>query len=182
MTFPAPIPPHPLSNPEANITVSRFGFLYGIAILAALPTHCGTDSRRIFREGYNYNREFASRRAGIMPAPGPGLRGAREGDGHGQMTKATPYQSRCQGRSLVNGCPCRHGREHPQLNGCGIGMGERSGGAASKRPPRARDRWRPIEARLRLRPANGGKQMTLAVAAAEAALSLFLMELLTRKF
>ena len=92
--------------------MSRFGFLYGIAILAALPTHCGTDSRRIFREGYNYNREFASRRAGIMrrAARTPLCRsrareelGAKDGgrDGHGQMTKAMPYQSLSQGREAV---------------------------------------------------------------------------------
>ena len=47
------------------------------------------DDRRIFREGYNYNREFASRRDGIMllaarPLPLPGSRrnqGGRVGEG-----------------------------------------------------------------------------------------------------
>ena len=74
------------------------------------------DDRRIFREGYNYNREFASRRDGIMllaarplPPTEPWREGGR-GDGHGQMTKATPYQSRGQPRTpvrLVNECPQR---------------------------------------------------------------------------
>ena len=107
-----------MSNPEANITGSRLGFLCGLAILAPLPTHRGAaeDDRRIFREGYNYNREFASRRDGIMllaarplPPTEPWREGGR-GDGHGQMTKATPYQSRGQPRTpvrLVNECPQR---------------------------------------------------------------------------
>ena len=79
------------------------------------------DDRRIFREGYNYNREFASRRDGIMLLAAPAhcrfpalatepWREGGRGDGHGQMTKATPYQSRGQPRTpvrLVNECPQR---------------------------------------------------------------------------
>ena len=55
------------------------GFCAASRILAPLPSYrdAAEDDRRIFREGYNYNREFASRRDGIMllaarPLPLPG--------------------------------------------------------------------------------------------------------------
>ena len=51
MTFPAPLTLCLILIPEANITVSRLGFLYGIAILAPLPTQRGSNLTAAARAG-----------------------------------------------------------------------------------------------------------------------------------